>query len=429
MKQADSALPTHAPSGVNLARPLLVLVVAIIFLDVQLGTFGINPGNLFLFSGSLLVIVISAVRLQRKDMTGVSIRAYDWIYLAYLAFAAASALWAPAPINTIVGVVYLAAFWIATLFLTRADLLLAARYVVLLAVLVAVLSFLSIPISPTYAFQPVAHGEFPELRGIFGHQLRLGLFMAIALGIVVIAYFNGDLDKIVRRRRGFVILILLICLVAAYARLYTAAAAVSVLLTLGLSRAGWVRATTIALACFGAIFVYLGQDVIFALLEEGDFDLTLTGRTRIWERIETQVQLRPWLGFGYASFDHPSFDGLFGNYRPAHPHNSFLQARFETGLIGYVLTLVLVAAHFLAAMKVHKITGKYSYSLFFVILTVLGSLTGANYASKPSLLFSLLLLFLAIETRRYQLAYRSSGQREEPERSSGAPSQVYAPQH
>src|SRR5690606_7392 len=106
-----------------------------------------------------------------------------------------------------------------------------------------------------------------------------------------------------------------------------------------------------------------------------------------------------WLGFGYATFDSPRFDWLWGYYRPAHPHNSYIQAYFETGLIGLGLTVMLVATHFLSALSWSSSSGRYSYSLYLVLLMSLGSITGSNYAGKPSLLFCLTLLVLAVETR------------------------------
>lgn len=395
----------------DLSVPLLVLVISIFLLEVQFGNFSFNPGNLLLFAGSAIAVLMASTRLQRAGVEGVSVRGFDWIYLVYLIYAAASAYWAPASASTFVGIFYLAAFWIATVFLVRVDLLLAVRYTVLLSILVAVLSFMAIAVSPSYAFQPVAHGDFPELRGILNHQLRLGLLMAIALGFLFIAYLNGDFGRVLKRWHGLAILVLLVCMVAAYARLYTVAAMVAVMLTVSLSKAGWVRVTTLIVGGFAAILIYAGQDAIFEVLDGGDVDLTLTGRTLVWERTSAHIENSPWIGFGYASFDHSSFDWLFANYRPPHPHNSFLQAHFETGLIGLVLTLLLVFSHFGAGLRVSGTTGKYSYSLFLVILTVLGSLTGSNYAGKPTLLFSLMLLFLAIETRTYHLAYADTSNR------------------
>ena len=57
-------------------------------------------------------------------------------------------------------------------------------------------------------------------------------------------------------------------------------------------------------------------------------------------------------------------------------------------------------SHLGAALRVSRKTGKYSYALFLVLLTAVGSLTGSNYAGKPTLLFTILMLTIAVEARQ-----------------------------
>lgn len=378
-----------------------VLIVSAIFLDVQLPVQQVNVGNLILVAGCALSAAWAMVLRMRAGILGVSVLSQDWVYAAYIVFALASMIWSPSPIHTIVQAIYLCAVWIAMVNLADGRVESAIRIVIWTALVVALLSFAVVPLSRTYAFQPSQSTAVPELRGIFSHQLRLGVFMATALGLLALAVLNRRLDAVVgtRARGAVVAAVLLVCLVAAFARLYTAAMVLALALTVGLAHPGWRRRVSLVGLTIAAVLVFVFRDVLLLTIVDSGVDITLTGRSILWERTLSHSLSHPWIGHGYASFDHPSFDALFGRYRPAHPHNSYLQAYFETGIIGLGLTLLLIVLQLRVAFRVSRVTGRYSYSLFLVLLTAIGSLTGSNYAGKPTLLLTLVLVFVALESR------------------------------
>lgn len=371
------------------------------FLDVQIPVSGLNVGNLVLVAGALFSSAIAVLDRVRAGARGVTLKWHDIVYVAYLVFALLTAAWSPAPSMTIVQVIFLGAVCVAVINLSDTPLHAALRTVAWLAFFTALASFALIPLSASAAFQPATSTDLPELRGIFSHQLRLGLFMGMALGFATIAVLNREFGRIFASGAvGIVVIpVILACLVAAFARLYTAAMVVALLLTIGLSKPGWPR--RIAFVLFGIIVAIaaLNWQSILMIIASADVDLTLTGRTLIWAKTLAEAGPANWLGYGYASFDHAVFDRLWGYYRPAHPHNSYLQAYFETGYIGLALTLLFVTMQLIAALRVSGKTGKYSYALFLVLFTMIGSLTGSNYAGKPTFLFSITYLVLAIESR------------------------------
>src|SRR5690606_24229416 len=106
-----------------------------------------------------------------------------------------------------------------------------------------------------------------------------------------------------------------------------------------------------------------------------------------------------WLGYGFGTFNLPRFDYLFPIYRVGHAHSSFLQAYFETGLAGVAALFTLVGCQISSAWRYSVRCNTFSYSLFLVLYTAVSSLTGLNYAGQLSMLFSVMILFLAIETR------------------------------
>lgn len=405
----DSATATTALSADTSTRPrfgwpLTFYLVGAWLLDLQVPVEGINVGNLLLMAGCLAAIATTVWIRYRMRVRGTWLMAHDFAYLAYVAFAVASAAWAPSRLETTVHGLFLAIVWFAAVNLAQGDLNIIVRRVVQIAVGTAILSFAIIPVSPEAAFQPVISTEIPELRGILSHQLRLGLLMAVALGLGVLAILNRERREAIGRRHWVAgaALIVTLCLVAAFARLYTAAMVGALTLTIATSKPGWRRALSVMAMGLGALTVLLMFDLLAKAVVDTGADITLTGRTLLWGRTLAFLGTGEWLGMGYASFNHPTFDHLWPNYRPAHPHNSFIQAYFETGYVGLGLTILLVASHLRIALKVSRATRRYSYSLFLVFLTVLGSLAGSNYAGKPTFLFSLLLLMLSIEARQVQ---------------------------
>lgn len=386
----------HAP----LRIAVFVFAVSACLLEVQNPVASVNVGNLILVAGGVLATVLAALRRKRLDSGGIVLFGQDWIYCAYICLATASALWSPSPLRTTVQAGYLLAVWIATVNLGDADTLAVVKMLVRLAVIAALLSFAVIPFEE-FAFQPKSSTGFPELRGIFSHQLRLGVFMAMAIGLMVIAWLNGHVRDIlggpIRTAMGFVVLVT--CLIAAFARLYSAAMVVSLFLSIGVAKPGWRRVWSIACVLICVVTVWVFRESFLGGLSEEGFDISLTGRTFVWANTLSYSEANPWLGNGYASFDHPKFDQLFGYYRPAHPHNSYIQAYFETGILGLSLTLALIGLQLRAALRVYRNTQRYSYSLFLILLAAIGSITGSNYAGKPTLLLSMVLLFTATEAR------------------------------
>lgn len=387
---------------------VVAFVLAACFLDVQLPSDSIKVGNLILVGGCVLATTLAILVRKRAGIRGVAVMSPDWVYLCYLVFVFLSALWSPSPLRTTVQAIYLTAVWITTMNIGDADAVTVNRTIVRAAVAVALLSFAVIPFE-SFAFQPRSSTGFPELRGIFSHQLRLGVFMAATLGLVVLAWLNGHLSAIIGRsgvKVALWVVVIVACLGAAVARLYTAAMIVALGMTIGLARPGWRRLISVlAIGTLVTAIVVSSETLVGALVDEG-FDLTLTGRAYVWERTLRYSDIHPWLGYGYASFDHPSFDGIFPYWRPAHPHNSYLQAYFETGLIGLTLTLLFILLQLRIALRASRMLHRYSYSLFLVLLAAIGSITGSNYAGKPTLLLSLVMLMVAVEAREVRKVTR-----------------------
>jgi len=96
----------------------------------------------------------------------------------------------------------------------------------------------------------------------------------------------------------------------------------------------------------GAGLVLLAPDIVVAALGR---DLTLTGRTDIWEASARFVEAQPWLGYGYYAFWLPDNGPAFWvreavQWQVASAHSTWLETALGLGRVGVVLfALQLIA--------------------------------------------------------------------------------------
>lgn len=391
-----------------------VLVCAVVGMDLNMSFVTPQPGiekllllnapNIFLF---VIFSVLILNSLGRKDDLGfrAPLRSQDWTYLGWLVLVTLSAMWSVSPTFTLRSVAPLAVVWLATLFLHRLSLVDAVKIVVGVAAVTALLSLIAVPLlGGGYAYQPVSSTGAPELRGILQHQLRLGALMALALGLLVVAKFNGDWARIRAKSSlvNFAVIGLIVgVLFLSRARLYVGDAAIALLLTVILARRGSRKLIASLVLVVVGLFVAMDFNSLLAKLEGLGFDTTLTGRTAIWTRALNGITEDSWwLGHGFGTFRLSEFDQLFAaKYRASHAHSSYIQALFETGMLGLAALIVLIVVQFVVAWRYSIRCNTYSYSLFLVLYAALGSATGLNYAGTLSAIFGVMLMFLAIESR------------------------------
>ena len=79
-------------------------------------------------------------------------------------------------------------------------------------------------------------------------------------------------------------------------------------------------------------------------------DVTLTGRTELWEMMFREIARHPWLGTGYGSF-WLGLDGLSReiflvfSWRPGQAHNGYIDIINEIGLVGFFVFLFVIFVH------------------------------------------------------------------------------------
>ena len=82
-----------------------------------------------------------------------------------------------------------------------------------------------------------------------------------------------------------------------------------------------------------------------AFLEIIGKDVTLTGRTELWDLVQAEIAERPIAGWGYFAFwgANPAADAISAQlgWGVPHAHNGLLEMLLEVGVIGTMLILVI----------------------------------------------------------------------------------------
>lgn len=189
--------------------------------------------------------------------------------------------------------------------------------------------------------------------GLWTHKNTLGGIMAIGFAICVAAAIVEP-----ARRKLWALCALgalaLVLFSTSKTALLASLVGVGVMALCALIRRGPIAATlsiaaVLVALILGASIVLLAPDLLVATLGR---DVTLTGRTDIWEASARFVAARPWLGYGYYAFWIPDNGPAYWvrqavQWQVASAHSSWLELALGLGRIG----VVLFALQLLAALK------------------------------------------------------------------------------
>lgn len=103
-------------------------------------------------------------------------------------------------------------------------------------------------------------------------------------------------------------------------------------------------------------------------------DMTFTGRTAIWEILNEQIRLHPWLGGGYGAYwvgavpTSPSYQMLLKLYfYPSEGHNGYLDVVNDLGIVGGIVLLGYFASYIRQSLQVLRFD-RYQGGLFLTLL-------------------------------------------------------------
>jgi exopolysaccharide production protein ExoQ len=159
-------------------------------------------------------------------------------------------------------------------------------------------------------------------------------------------------------------------------------------------------------AFLAAAFMVFAADVFLGYLGK---DATLTGRTKIWAAIWTQIQERPWTGYGYSAvWDDKSGWGPLAwitkhaGFKASHAHNAWLEQWLGMGYVGLAAwALFYMQTMGAAVVATFREKGAYLALPFLVIysLTTLTESFAVSYNDFRWVIFVALAVKLALPDR------------------------------
>ncbi len=147
----------------------------------------------------------------------------------------------------------------------------------------------------------------------------------------------------------------------------------------------------VAITLFGgaALGIAVATASLDALTRALDRDVTLTGRTLLWEDLIDQSLTRPWTGFGWEAFwggwFSPSHEiWIQHNWLPPTAHNVYLDMFLSLGLFGFGAMVLLVARGIIRASRhVRYVPGPMGlWPLGFFSMLVMISITESGVAGR-----------------------------------------------
>ncbi len=217
-------------------------------------------------------------------------------------------------------------------------------------------------------------------RGVWSEKNALGGNMALAFAIF------GAAAMLNPRRAwlwcGFAALALLLTLMStSKTSLVALVLGLGALIFVAILRRGPVTRVVmvwlaIVAAGMGLGVVLFAADAVFDLLGK---DATLTGRTKIWAAAMTQIEARPWTGYGYGVVwdDLGPWAPLAAMVRdagftPQHAHNSWIEQWLGMGILGLAAFALLYAqTAILTVISLFRDSGAYLAAPFLIVYSLM----------------------------------------------------------
>jgi exopolysaccharide production protein ExoQ len=292
---------------------------------------------------SIIYFITIALLSLRWQQTCRAILKNKWV-MALLALAVASVLWSPMPTVVLKKVISLIG---TTLF----GIYLGTQYSFDRQLKLMGWAFgLAIPLSFLFVFRGdgvmYTDAISGAWKGIYLHKSTLGENMFISF-----LMFYG-LATVYPRHR---LLCGLACILSVILIIFSKSAIallslVAIVILLNVLKYSSLRSKLGISAAFLAVVLFLVVQaaLIFNINQFLDFnnkDITLSGRTPLWDSIWEFIQLKAFLGYGYGSFfsaSHTETEMLWTVYKwgPVHSHNGYLQILVNLGFVGFAVFIV-----------------------------------------------------------------------------------------
>jgi exopolysaccharide production protein ExoQ len=367
---------TAPPRTISEARPPIAIVWLVFFVSVTavlLGAAG-NAAGAYIFLGLWVVLGGFYVRVSARALTSSGI---IWLFPG---FALLSALWS----QTMGGTLRYGAELVSTVgcALLAAALLTPRQLISALMCCLLVIAIVSIAFGRTHVDPMSGVASFV---GVFAQKNELAFFVSLML-LGSLATMLDKAQPIGFRLLGFLALGVeapLLVMTGSGASEITAVVASGVLIAnLFVSRLSRFGRARLFFAC---VVIMLPALALVGLADDGVHyfivkvmgkDMTLTGRTVLWEHAAILIPSHPLLGVGFQAFwrqNEVEAESLWNQFHILgrsgfHFHNTYIEATIELGYIGAAVLAATVLSVMVGVLLWSWRTGSVAAS-FFVALT------------------------------------------------------------
>lgn len=290
----------------------------------------------------LLVYIVWLI--SRDIKTAVTMFRQNWIVFLYVAWTIASSFWSwsPGPAFNRAGRMLIFALYAVYIvqYLSNEKL---TKIIVFSLVLSCAVSWLMIVAVPSLSYTTDMRGAW---RGAMTHKNSLG----VVAGFTVIMAYVAWKAQSLKTSSAAVILVMggLLLVLANSATAFLSVVGIIAFLWLLRNVINRTSAPVPVLMVFGAV----GGVLIWFLATSGllldllNRDATLTGRSEIWEFVNSMIDQRPFWGYGLSVWTGDDFKiTVLRNlgWQSPHAHNAWLDFRLQLGLPGFIIAVVMWA--------------------------------------------------------------------------------------
>jgi exopolysaccharide production protein ExoQ len=308
----------------------------------------------------IVIYLVTCILLARRSNHALYTLTREPLVFIMVAIAAASVFWSWTPnatINQSTGLIGSSLFglYLATRYSLKQQLyLLCWTFGIIIF-----LSFMFAILLPKYGLMGGIHTG--AWRGVFTHKNGLGAMMTNSI------IFFSMLMLIVRRYRWLPAAGVLLSMVLLALSRSTSALVITLFVLVALSLVPVIRLRYLSRLLAIAFLAFIAEALVILFLTYAEVfanffgkDLTLTGRTILWEAVWEMIQKNPWLGYGFGGFWNeggPSdYIWLATGWKMTHPHNGFLELWLDLGIVGLALFLMSFLRSFLRSLTLLQLS-------------------------------------------------------------------------
>ncbi len=265
---------------------------------------------------------------------------------------------------------------------------------------------------PQYA---IMRGSYAGMvKGLHYHKNSMGQATAIGM-IFIVNFWKMGLDL---RYRSLIGLLAIACSIALILLSRSSTAVVLVLIgctgvyflrniqniKIPLVRLGIFVVVIFALSILSTVYMFVAE----AIAATFDKDLTLSGRTGIWEQLLPLVAERPLLGHGFAMFRDPDIIAMFVNasWAVRSVHNSYLEQALNIGVVGTAcfigFLLLRLSVKFIKVVPDPELQRAQAVEIVVIALVMVGAYTEAGRFLAPIDAWAILIAMLPFTTTHSQ---------------------------